>query len=259
MEKFTDNFELNISIEPVLLKDLKESNMKLCLIRSFRNPLSDKLNPTIWIASADYTENNTFIWEQEFGYKIYISNSDSTNENVLNKYPVNFGQTFKITHSEGRGKMFPNLITAGDGVFITNTTMKDFFVGLEQEWKFNGSKQPSTPISKQKIRSGSSIAICPATKLYVTFAPSDTAPGTILDNSCASGILIEMTNLDDDLVARKVQYKTGSDGISRQWEAFTTSVENWSTVIAKDQSLTSYLVPEDKLRQLIQQQIQKIV
>jgi len=252
MDKVTNNFELNISIEPALLNRLKDSNMKLCLMRSFRDPLSTKPDPTIWIASADYIENNTFIWERESGYKIYISKSDSIIGDVSNKYPINFGETFKITDSEGHGKMAPNLKAAGDGLFITNTTMRDFFVGLEQELDFNGSKQPSAPISNQKIQKKSNIIICPATKVYVTFTSSNTVPGARFEPSYASGILIEMTNFDNELVTRQIQYKTGSDGISHQWETFPTPGEYWSTVIPKDRSLTFYLVPEDELMKLVQ-------
>jgi len=75
MEKKSQIFELEVTIDDDLVEQSKRDNMKLCLVRSMRSKGFDyKIYPTIWVALNDYKNKNVFVWSQD-EYQVFTSHS----------------------------------------------------------------------------------------------------------------------------------------------------------------------------------------
>lgn len=243
-------YELKVTIAEDLVDELKRNKLKLCLVRSFRDPTDDNPKPTIWIAFQDYAKDNTFKWERTKGFQVYTSHSDEGRQ-IFIRHQIKPDEKFYIFNEKGEGKIDERKYHIIDGFMISNTTMKNFSCGIEQESIINGVKQSSTLISVLEVKGLFTVAIIPTEKVYVSFAPSNSKPGDVIHKSWYSGILVDMLDSDDELIGRQINIKRSLNEMDYEWETFPIPRIGWGIIISKNKDLIPYLIPKGDIIQLL--------
>jgi len=253
MEKKGQIFELEVTIDDDLVEQTKRDNMKLCLVRSMRSKGSDyKIYPTIWVALDDYDNKNVFVWSQD-GYQVFTSNSqvkEDTSIDIINSYPITFGQSLVIKDESGQGEIEPGMTSFKSNITIENNTSAIMTTGLLHTIKINGEHRPAASICAQTVEPQLSTVIVPTHNVFVVLAPN-ASPGTTITQFLGDGILVktscsnESPGADSDSFTRKIvftQIKQANDGIERTiWQSTFFSEQNFITPIYKELNLFDYL------------------
>jgi hypothetical protein len=182
----SETYQLSITLEPATIEALVQNDFQLYAFKGVSASSFSKA--TIWWSTATLAVDNLISWTED--YSAYSANTVAESGATItatNHKAITLGQKAIV----GSGLLI-NVTDDGvpDAIDLFNGTDQPCTCGVMVRNRVTGE---SSPICALPLLGGESDLIVPNEMVYVTFATTKVDSGTVVEQSFAPGILIDMT------------------------------------------------------------------
>lgn len=251
------DFSINIQMSSETVKHLKENDFQLLGFKAVK--VSGKLRvPLVWFATDQYLVNTTISWSGD--YQTYISSQlDLVPDQVIKPCPLRALTdkdmiSFRMVKAHVKAfaiwacssesiKLGENMIVDQYGnttveksrwnnglISIINNSSSQWTCGISQAISNSSEFYPLLTFSL--YGGGNQCVLIPINKVALMFAPSSVKTGTVVTQSFASAIVVDLVDEQE----RNIIYD-----LNNGWSPID---KNWAVVIPSNSNLLEILNPE---------------
>ncbi len=229
-----DKYTISIDMDQDTVEQLVENGFSLYAFKAVGTSASSG-RPTVWVKTQTFSLSTKVTWQEQFAAYTSLTTKldDGTQIDAAASYDINLGSTLNVNSPSGVGSV-ATTGTAG-AIDIHNLIDTRFTCGISQT-----SSAGTNILCALPLFGGHVDVIEPIEKVLLTFATDAVNTGTVIYQSFAPALMVDMTGAPGN--ARSVKYN-----IDKNWVANT---DPWATQYPASTDLAPLLINQNA--QLVQ-------
>jgi hypothetical protein len=183
-----NSFEIDIALDDATVENLTENNYQLYGFKG-ADATGGAGVPVVWFASQTFSSNNQLTWSEQYGAYTSLTTSlaPMTQIRTSSSAKMNLGQQASVG---ANGVVSVNNSGTAGILEILNTTTSPYTCGASVVNPVTGK---ASPICAFPLFGNGLDTFVPLELVFLTFATLPVNTGTVIEQSFAPGILIDMT------------------------------------------------------------------
>lgn len=187
------NYSIDINLSQATVGALSGGSYELYGFKAVKSSQGGG-QPVVWFKSNDYSLTTAVKWQVD--YQAYTSKSSIIPNGTITaaaNYDIAIGQALTVKGSQGTGTVGAGQV--GNAISIMNETSDPFTCGISQ--LVGGS---SNPMCAFPLYGNQLDVMAPIEKVLLMFATTQVNTGTVIEKAYSSGVLIDLTAVNNRTV-----------------------------------------------------------
>jgi hypothetical protein len=181
------SYSVNITMSSTTVSALIANQYQLFAFKAADGPASGV--PVVWFSTSNYSTQSTISWQEQYAGYTSTTTSLAPETTIVASFsaPMNLGQTMNV----GAGGVGTVVNSGSPGYLdIFNQTTTPYTCGVSV---FNQVTNSSNPICAFNLFGSGLDTFVPVEIIYLMFATQAVNTGTVIEQSFAPGIQVNMT------------------------------------------------------------------
>ncbi len=225
--------QVKINVDNDTMSTLRDEGYRLYGFKAVSSGIKSG-KPTVWFSLEKFLRETKLIWEEN--YKAYISTQKNVAEGTIIQSEDNLaikpGQTL---HVDKNGKLDVDTVGKPKAISIQNDGAEQYTCGILQK---NPDTGEYTTLCAFPLHGNMMDVIQPIEKVFLMFATNQKQTATVIEQSFASGLLINLTDQNPPDVEVKFDINTSWDWNKKGWgEAYPPNSSLNTLLIGFDRNM----------------------